>query len=161
MLGAVFGSFCNAWGWRIVHKENIASGRSHCATCGHQLGVTDLVPIFSYVFLKGKCRYCGERISPRYLIVELISAAYFITIYAANGFSWTTLRLLILGCILLVASLVDLDIMELPDGLMIAGAVFSLMRFIEGISIVEYLLGLIPAVVLLIIVLIMDKIMQR
>ena len=159
--GAVMGSFCNAWAWRIVHHENIAKGRSHCAVCGHPLGAADLIPVVSYLMLKGKCRYCGEKISPRYLIVELISGLCFVTVLAANDFSVTTLRLLILGCILLTASLVDIDIMELPDGLMIAGAVLSLVRFLEGCTIGSFLLGLIPAAVLLGVVLLMDRIMKK
>ena len=161
LFGAVFGSFCNAWAWRIVHHESIARGRSHCPDCGHVLSALDLVPVFSYLFLRGKCRYCGKKIAPRYLIVELLCAAYFISIVAAHGISVATARLLILGCILLVASLVDLDIMELPDGLMIAGAVVSLLRFLEGVSVLSYFLGLLPAVALLLIVLLMDKIMKR
>lgn len=160
-LGAIFGSFCNAWAWRIVHKENIARGRSHCAKCGHILAGTDLVPIFSYIILKGRCRYCKEKISPRYLIVEILFAVYFLSIVFCKGFSLTSVRLLILGCILLVASLVDIDIMELPDGLMIAGAVAAFIRLFEGDGIVTILLGIIPAVSLFIIVIIMDKVMKR
>lgn len=161
VFGTIFGSFCNAWGWRIAHHENIAKGRSHCATCGHELSAKDLVPVFSYIFLKGRCRYCGEKISPRYLIAELISGTYFVTVFLAHDFTLCTIRLLILGCVLLVSSLVDLEIMEIPDGLMIFAAVLSLLRLLEGTGIISLLCGLIPAVVLLIVVLIMDKVMKR
>lgn len=161
LFGAVFGSFCNAWAWRIVHHENIAKGRSHCAVCGHELSAKDLVPVFSYLFLKGRCRYCGEKISPRYLMVELISAVYFVSVIWVAGLSVMAVRYLILGCILLISSLVDLDIMEIPDRMMIAAAVISLLRFAEGTTVLSYLSGLIPAVVLLLLVLLMDKIMKR
>ncbi|MDD7254218.1 MAG: prepilin peptidase, partial [Firmicutes bacterium] len=75
VLGAVFGSFLNCMAWRMVHHESVLKGRSHCASCGHPLKAADLVPVFSYLFLKGKCRYCGEKISPRYMAAELVSAA--------------------------------------------------------------------------------------
>ena len=161
VFGTVFGSFCNAWAWRIVHHESIAKGRSHCAECGHELGAADLIPVLSYVMLKGRCRYCGKKISPRYLIVEIISGVFFISVIAANGLSITSLRYLVLGCILLVASLVDLDIMELPDGLMAAGAIVSLLRLVEGSTVWSLLLGLIPAAALLALVLVMDRIMKK
>lgn len=160
-LGAVFGSFCNAWAWRIVNHENIAKGRSHCATCGHTLAAKDLVPIFSYLFLRGRCRYCGERIAPRYVIAEIISASYFLSVLIVKGLSLTALRLFVLGFLLLLGSLVDLDIMELPDGIMIAGAAISLLRFLEGVSWQSYLLGLVPGAALLLVVLIMDKLMGK
>lgn len=95
------------------------------------------------------------------MIVEIICSAYFVTVFLVHGFTVTTIRLLILGCILLVASLVDLDIMELPDGLMIAGAVIAFARLLESTSILVILIGLIPAVALLVIVLIMDRIMKK
>ena len=161
IFGAVFGSFSNAWAYRIVHHENIAKGRSHCAECGHELSARDLIPVASYLSLGGKCRYCGKKISPRYLIVELLCGTYFVSIVAVAGLSVTAVRLLILGCILLISSLVDLDIMEIPEGMMIAGAVISLLRFLEGVSVGSFFLGLVPAAALLLLVLLMDKIMKR
>lgn len=161
IFGTVFGSFCNAFAWRIVHGENIAKGRSHCAVCGHELSAKDLIPVISWLSLKGRCRYCGEKISKRYIITELVSGVCFMTIVMANGLSVTAARLLILACILLTASLVDLDIMELPNGLMAAAAAVSLLRLLEGDTVADMALGLIPAAVLLIIVLIMDKIMKK
>ncbi|MFR8516776.1 MAG: prepilin peptidase, partial [Emergencia timonensis] len=60
IFGAVFGSFINCMAWRIAHGESVLKGRSHCAVCGHPLGAADLVPVFSFLFLRGKCRYCRE-----------------------------------------------------------------------------------------------------
>lgn len=131
VLGLVFGSFCNAWAWRIVHHENISKGRSHCAVCGHELAAKDLVPLFSWLFLKGKCRYCGKPISKRYPAAELVLGLYFVSVTLVYGLSWDCLRLLILGCLLLVCSLTDLDTMELPDPLLIAAAAAALLRLTE------------------------------
>ena len=80
LLGLVMGSFCNAWAWRLAHGESIARGRSHCAVCGHTLAARDLVPLLSWLTLRGKCRYCGEPISPRYPAVELVSGLHYVSI---------------------------------------------------------------------------------
>ena len=162
IFGLVMGSFCNAWAWRIVNGEKIQKGRSHCPKCGHTLAAKDLFPLFSWIFLKGKCRYCGEPISKRYPLAELISGVWYLSIALRYGFCLTTVRFLILGSILLIMSLVDIDIMELPDGLMAAAAVSSLIRLAEDISCWKSMLwGLVPAAVLLIVVLIMDKVLQK
>ena len=60
IIGAVLGSFMNCFAWRIAHGESVVKGRSHCAVCGHELAAGDLIPIASYLILKGRCRYCGE-----------------------------------------------------------------------------------------------------
>ena len=164
LLGLALGSFCNAWAWRIVHGESITRGRSHCALCGHPLAARDLVPLFSWLSLRGKCRYCGAAISPRYPAVELISALYFLSVLWRFGLSWTALRLLAAGCFLLVAALVDADTMELPDGLLAAAALCALLRFpAEGLpGLTNALLGLAAvSVPLLILVLLADKVLGR
>lgn len=159
IFGLIFGSFGNCWAWRLVHHESIVKGRSHCATCNHELGALDLIPLFSWIFLKGKCRYCGEKISVRYPLAELILGLYFLTVFLVYGLSLECLRLMILGFLLLVMSLVDLDIMELPDGLMIAAAVCALLRLPNWKSI---LLGLVAiSVPVLLISLVMDKVLGK
>lgn len=121
VLGAVFGSFLNCMAWRIAHHESVITGRSHCPVCGHVLGPGDLVPVFSWIFLKGKCRYCGAPVSVRYLLTEVFSAAGFVLILFRFDVSWTLLRYLVLFCILLPLSLVDLEIFEIPDRFIAAG----------------------------------------
>lgn len=64
LLGACMGSFLNCAAWRVVHGESVLRGRSHCDVCGHVLAPRDLVPVFSYVFSRGRCRYCGAKLSP-------------------------------------------------------------------------------------------------
>jgi len=128
VLGSVFGSFINCFAWRITHHESILKGRSHCAVCGHTLAALDLVPIFSWLFLRGKCRYCGEKISPRYMLTELALGAAFLLCFLRFGLSWETLRLMALSVALLGLSLVDLEIQEIPDGFILYGiALWALM----------------------------------
>ena len=164
LMGLIMGSFCNAWAWRLAHGESIVHGRSHCAACGHTLAAKDLVPLVSWLCLRGRCRYCGQPISPRYPAVELISCVYYLSVVLRFDVSWTALRLLVLGSLLLTAALVDLDTMELPDGLLIAAACAAALRLItEGRSgLTDALLGaLVAAVPLLLLVLLADRVMGR
>ena len=162
LFGLVFGSFCNAWAWRIAHDESIAKGRSHCPECGHTLAAKDLVPLFSWIALKGKCRYCGKPISRRYPLVEAILGVYFLSVYIVYGISFSCLRLILLGCLLLICSLVDWETMELPDPLMIAAAVTALLRLTEPGGWKDALIGCFAvSVPLLILVLIADKVLGK
>lgn len=87
VIGTIFGSFFTLAVYRIPRKENIVYVRSHCTTCNHRLEFWDLIPVLSYVFLGGKCRYCKETIRPRYLILELLSGLVFILIAVAMNIS--------------------------------------------------------------------------
>ena len=73
IAGTVFGSFCTLAVYRIPRKENITYVRSHCVSCNHELSFLDLIPIFSYIFLRGRCRYCKEKIRSRYILLEIFS----------------------------------------------------------------------------------------
>ena len=77
IMGTVFGSFFTLAVHRIPLKQDITHERSYCPKCNHKLGFLDLLPVLSYVFLRGKCRYCGEKIRPRYLILEICSGLLF------------------------------------------------------------------------------------
>ena len=81
LFGAIIGSFLNALSFRFNTGRSIANGRSRCMSCGHELGVLDLVPVFSYVILGGHCHYCGARISVQYPLVEVAAAALSLGIY--------------------------------------------------------------------------------
>lgn len=123
VLGAVLGSFLNCAAFRIARKESFVSGHSRCPACGHMLGVLDLVPVLSFVFLRGKCRYCHEKISPRYAVTELLFAG--LTAACLLQFGLTVLALrnwVFLGCLFML-SLVDLEICEIPDGCLIAAVI--------------------------------------
>src|SRR5438105_4077844 len=80
-LGLAFGSFINALVWRIHEKKDWVRQRSQCPHCGHKLAAKDLVPVISWLALRGRCRYCGKPISLQYPLVELAMAAVFISSY--------------------------------------------------------------------------------
>lgn len=83
MMGTVFGSFFTLAVYRIPLKKDITHERSFCPTCNHKLGFWDMIPILSYLIARGKCRYCGEKIRIRYLILEALSGTVFLTEYVA------------------------------------------------------------------------------
>ena len=80
-IGTVFGSFFTLAVYRIPLGKNITHERSFCPNCEHRLEFKDLIPVFSYIFLKGKCRYCGQKVRPRYLILEILSGIVFVLAY--------------------------------------------------------------------------------
>ena len=115
VLGSVLGSFLNCMAWRTAHHENVFKGRSHCTGCGHTLSFFDLIPIASWIFCGGKCRYCKEKISVRYLITEVFLGAMFVWILFSDGLTVLCIRDLIFVCILFTISLIDIEIYEIPD----------------------------------------------
>ena len=77
-IGVVLGSFYTLAVYRIPLKQDITHTRSYCPKCNHRLNFWDLIPVLSYIFLGGKCRYCKEKISPRYFIIEILSGIAFL-----------------------------------------------------------------------------------
>jgi len=125
-VGLIFGSFTNVLIARIPTGESIVTPPSHCPRCGHRLGVLDLVPVLSWLFLKGKCRYCQEAISIRYPAVELLTAALFMGVFLRWGISAYTLAGWALTVILVSSAFIDLDEGIIPDVITIPGVVLGL-----------------------------------
>ena len=121
-LGACFGSFLNCVAWRVAHREPWWTGRSRCPACGHVLGLPDLVPVVSWLALRGRCRHCGTKVSGRYLCTEVLFAALTAACLLKFDLSLLCLRnWVFLGC-LFCLSLVDLEIMEIPDEVLLTAA---------------------------------------
>ncbi len=114
LLGAVIGSFVNVLVFRYGTGADIVNGRSRCMRCGHRLGVLDLVPVFSYLFLGGRCRYCKTRISPQYPLVELSAAALSLGAFLTHPELAAYLVALALFMALLFAVVYDLRHLSLP-----------------------------------------------
>ena len=115
ILGMVFGSFLNCAAYRSARNQNFMKGRSICPSCKHELFAKDLIPVLSFVFTKGKCRYCGKKISIRYPLTELFFGVVVLVLFLKDGVSVLFLRDFILACCLFFLSLVDLEIYEIPD----------------------------------------------
>ncbi len=118
-LGCILGSFLNVVAYRIPLKRSFVEGRSSCVHCGTQIKWYDLIPLLSYVFLRGKCRHCKTKISMRYPLVELLMGALCVGTVWCKGFTLLTICLCIYGAILLVISLIDWDTMLIPNTLVL------------------------------------------
>lgn len=88
LFGLVFGSFYNVVGLRVPKKESIVTPPSHCVGCNRRLHAIDLVPVFSYLFLRGKCRTCGTKLSPIYAFTELVTGILFAFATWRLGITW-------------------------------------------------------------------------
>ena len=119
-LGAAMGSFLHCAAWRISRGESFVKGRSRCPACGHELSLPDLIPLLSWLFLRGKCRRCGAKIPVRYFLAELFFAAITVACLCCFGLTWLCLRNWGFLCCLFLLSLVDAEIKEIPDGCLIA-----------------------------------------
>lgn len=119
VFGAVLGSFldCAASRWAAGDPHPFA-GRSRCASCGHTLGARDLVPVFSFLLRRGRCRYCGGAIPPECLWAELTGAAAFACLGLRFGLSLELGQWLIFAGLLLALSLTDWAARILPDKLL-------------------------------------------
>lgn len=119
IVGASFGSFLNCAAWRCAHGEPWWKGRSRCPDCGHPLAAPDLVPVLSWLFLRGRCRYCGKAVPVRYLLTELFFAL--VTVACLLRFDLTPLGLRNWGflCCLFCLALTDLENCVIPDGCLV------------------------------------------
>jgi len=125
-LGASFGSFLNVVVYRLPANLSILWPPSRCPHCLHQLLKRDNIPIFGWLRLKGRCRYCKSRISVRYPLVEAIAGVLFLLVFWKYDISWQTLGYWAFLSWLLVLSLIDLDTMTLPNSLTQSGLVVGL-----------------------------------
>lgn len=123
LLGLLFGSFLNVCIYRIPRGESVVHPPSHCTGCGNRLKLRDLVPILSYIFLKGKCRYCGSGISPRYPVIELATGLMYLLLFDRFGFTVDFIAYTYLMSILVAVFMIDFDHKIIPNGLVIAGLV--------------------------------------
>ena len=107
--GLLVGSFLNMCIDRFPRDESIFAGRSHCDACGHQLRVVDLLPILSYLFIRGHCHFCGVRIPIRNLGVEIGTVALFGLIWLSYPGSWETMLVAFYGSLLILFVVIDLE----------------------------------------------------
>lgn len=130
-LGLCIGSFLNVCIYRLPRGESLIKRNSHCTTCGAKIRFYDLVPVFSWLFLKGKCRSCGEKISGRYPLVESLNCiAYLLvlTFIDVQNYPFHAITIALFFSILIVIAFIDYDTMEIYPSqlfLIVILAVFS------------------------------------
>lgn len=160
IIGLIWGSFLNVVAYRIPKKESLLFPPSHCPNCEHRLSPIDLVPVFSFLAMKGKCRHCGQPISWQYPIVEAITGFGFAFIWLnLDPIQTSDLALVVLHwlflSLLLVIFIVDYKEMIIPDEFNLGIGLLALIKMILLQSYREELLGfaVCGATILLIVVL--------
>ncbi|ADG74726.1 peptidase A24A domain protein [Cellulomonas flavigena DSM 20109] len=125
VLGLVVGSFLNVVVWRVPRGESVVSPPSACPRCGHRVRARDNVPVLSWLALRGRCRDCGEPISRRYPLVELVTGVLFAVTAGVVGWSWSLPAVLYLVAISVALTLIDLDVKRLPDRIVLPAYVVA------------------------------------
>lgn len=118
-IGASLGSFLNVVADRLPAGMSIVSPRSHCPRCRQPIPVRDLVPIASYLWLRGRCRLCGERIPGRVIAVEVITAALFVAVYLKLGYGLPFIAVCAGVALMVAVAVVDLEHRVIPDRLVL------------------------------------------
>ncbi len=121
LLGAAIGSFMNVCVHRLPHGESVVRPRSHCPSCGTDIPARDNIPVLSWLLLRGRCRGCGERISLRYPLVELVSIGIWVGMALAYGPTLHALSGAVFFTLLLAIAITDARHYVIPDELSVGG----------------------------------------
>jgi len=137
-LGLAFGSFLNVCIYRLPLGLSVVTPRSACPRCKHPIAFYDNMPVISWLLLRGRCRHCKTRISPRYLFIELLTGALFLACYANFGLTLATLKYCVFGFLLLGLIFTDAETKLLPDKLtfpgLALGIIFSLLVPVNDVA---------------------------
>ena len=138
LLGLFVGSFYNVVALRLCKNESIVFPGSHCVNCNHKLAWYELIPVFSYIGLRGKCKKCKIHISIQYPLIELLTGILFALSFYIYGFSLQTLASLILVSIVVISYVSDFKYMVILDEVLIVGGILLLIvnSFQGGFSLV-------------------------
>lgn len=156
LLGLVVGSFLNVCIYRIPKKISVVkgnNGRSLCPNCGHTLAGKDLVPLFSFLFLRGRCRYCKAKISWRYPLIELANSLLWTAAFLSYGLTPLAAVYCCLFSVLLIITFIDWDTQEIPyvlTGIIVALGLLSL-PMAGSATLTDRLIGLVSVAVPMII----------
>lgn len=171
ILTTCIGSFLNVVIYRLPLHMNLAKPASHCPNCNHEIKWYDNIPIISYIVLRGKCRYCKVRITPRYLIVELLTGIISTLIFIRFGISFNSLFGIILFLVLIPIAFIDIEHMEIPDIFIIIllvvgiiGIFFDDLNYGDGTFKVDWLSKLIGAggvIVFAFIIILLERLFQK
>lgn len=142
LFGIVIGSFLNVCIYRIPKKENIVKIRSHCMECNYQLKWYDLVPLFSYIFLGGRCRKCKTRLSVQYPLIEGLNGILYVLIVTVNGLTIESLLYCLMFSVLVTLSVIDFRTYEIPLGINLFILALGLIRVgLDYKNFLNYLIG--------------------
>ena len=117
IFGILIGSFLNVCIYRIPKGENVTTTRSHCMACGNVIKWYDLIPVISYILLRGKCRFCKTKLSVQYPIIEILNGLLYLLIAAVAGINIKSVLTMFLTSALIVIAVIDWRTYEIPFGL--------------------------------------------
>ena len=144
IFGITIGSFLNVCIYRIPLGESIVTAPSHCMTCGWKLKWYDMVPVFSWLVLGGKCRNCKSKISVQYPIIEGVNGILYVMICTVNGLEWSSVIYCFMASALLVLSIIDWRTYEIPFGINVFLFVLGVaMTILDRGNLAEHLIGMI------------------
>ena len=144
LFGIVIGSFLNVCIYRIPKKEDIVKVNSHCMSCNYNLKWYDLVPLFSYIFLGGRCRKCKTKISIQYPIIEGLNGILYVLVVLVNGFTIESLLYCLMFSALVTLSVIDFRTYEIPFGINLFILTLGLIRLaLDYRNFLDYLIGFI------------------
>jgi leader peptidase (prepilin peptidase)/N-methyltransferase len=126
-LGLCFGSFLNVCIYRLPRDKSVVTPRSACPHCGDLIPLYHNVPVLSWLILRGKCRSCKQPISPRYLVIELLTGLLFLGCYTHFGLSLAALKCTVLGYLLLGLVFTDAETKLLPDAMTLPGLALGIL----------------------------------
>lgn len=150
LFGIVIGSFLNVCIFRIPKKEDIVKTSSHCMNCGCHLKWYDMIPVFSFLALRGKCRKCGAKLSVQYPLIEAANGILYVCIVWTGGLDIESLLYCLLASALLVLSVIDFRTYEIPFGINLFILALGLVRVVTDFSnILLYLAGLLAVSIVL------------
>ena len=130
IFGTIFGSFYNVVGYRLPLGQSLIYPSSHCTKCNHKLGFLELIPIVSYLFLRGKCKNCGQKVSCFYPIFEFLSGILFMVSYLIFGYSIDLVIALIFISMLLIIIISDYQTFIIPDEVLITSIILLIIPII-------------------------------
>lgn len=150
LFGITIGSFLNVCIYRIPKHEDIVKTRSHCMTCGYQLKWYDMFPVFSYLFLRGRCRKCSAKLSIQYPLIEMLNGIAYLLVVFVNGVNVESLLYCLLTSALLVLSVIDFRTYEIPFGINLFILALGLIRVVTDYrNFLTYLIGFLVVSVVL------------
>lgn len=135
IVGIVFGSFFNVVGLRLPKNESLISPRSHCVNCNHILDWYELIPVFSYLFLKGKCRKCKQKISIQYPLIEIITGILYCLSFSIFGFTIETILSIVLVSMVVITIISDCKYMVILDEVLLFTTLIFIIVFLSLIHI--------------------------
>lgn len=143
LFGICIGSFLNVVILRLPKQESLIKRSSHCMTCGAKIRACDLIPVFSWLFLKGKCHSCGEKISPRYPIVESLNGFLYVLTFMALDLNAESIITCVMMSLLIIVALMDWDTLEIDERILALIFILSVPMaiFSDTLSISERIIG--------------------